>query len=408
MSLRAADRRRRRAWPSRCGRGGDAARSVYSGARSDLRGQVDEIAAASAPARLPRPARGAGRAPGADPAARRRPATARRCGRGRTAARPARRISAPGPPARFGGAAGLRPVRLPDGRDGTPAGRAARDLPVERPSARDRAAARSGRLLPPHASTGRTCAVLTLGDRRTRRRQIALPLTQVDHDAAAGLLLTSRSWSASACCSRRCSGRSSRARRSRRSRASPRRTEHADRRLDLSQRLRWPGGDELRAPGGELQRDARRARAVGRGAAPPGRRRLPRAAHADRGAAREHPDLPRRRAGCPSRSARPAQRHHRGARRAHRAGRATCVELARGAAPTARASDVRLDEIVRDAVERAQRRAPATALRASSSSRRSCAARATGSAARSRTCSTTRASGARPAGWSRSRCATGC
>ena len=75
------------------------------------------------------------------------------------------------------------------------------------------------------------------------------------------------------------------------------------------------------------------------------------------------------------------------------------VELARGAKPSDVVDDVRLDQIVRAArrarraARRRRRRLPRRAC-----SRRSCAASPSASAARSRTCSTTRASGARPAG----------
>ncbi len=71
--------------------------------------------------------------------------------------------------------------------------------------------------------------------------------------------------------------------------------------------LAAPGGrgrGRARAAGPQLQRDARRARALGRGAAPPRRRRQPRAAHADRQPAREHPGAARTPTGCPRRSAR--------------------------------------------------------------------------------------------------------
>ena len=70
----------------------------------------------------------------------------------------------------------------------------------------------------------------------------------------------------------------------------------------------------------QLQRHARRARALGGGAAPARGRREPRAAHADRQPAREHPDARGRRPAARRRARRAARRHRRGARRADRAG----------------------------------------------------------------------------------------
>ena len=64
------------------------------------------------------------------------------------------------------------------------------------------------------------------------------------------------------------------------------------------------GRGRARAPGAQLQRDARCARAVGRGAAAPRGRREPRAAHADRQPARQHPGARRTPTGCPRTSAR--------------------------------------------------------------------------------------------------------
>ena len=79
------------------------------------------------------------------------------------------------------------------------------------------------------------------------------------------------------------------------------------------------------------------------------------------------------------------------------------VELARGAKPSDVVDDVRIDQIVRQLVERAERRCG----RRRSSSARACsrpssAASPSASAARSRTCSGTRTSGARRAARSRS------
>ena len=83
-----------------------------------------------------------------------------------------------------------------------------------------------------------------------------------------------------------------------------RRTEALTANPDLSQRLEVEGERRARAPRPQLQRDAGRARAVGRGAAPPRRRREPRAAHADREPARQHPGAARTPTACPRRSAR--------------------------------------------------------------------------------------------------------
>ena len=74
------------------------------------------------------------------------------------------------------------------------------------------------------------------------------------------------------------------------------------------------------------------------------------------------------------------------------------VELARGSKPSDVVDDVRIDQIVRALVERAERRAgDGVAFRRRASSRRSSAASPSASAARSRTCSATRTSGARRA-----------
>ena len=64
------------------------------------------------------------------------------------------------------------------------------------------------------------------------------------------------------------------------------------------------GTGRARAAGAQLQRDARCARALGRGAAPPRGRRQPRAAHPDRQPARQHPGARRTPTCCPRRIAR--------------------------------------------------------------------------------------------------------
>ena len=76
---------------------------------------------------------------------------------------------------------------------------------------------------------------------------------------------------------------------------------------------------------------------------------------------------------------------------------ADVVELARGPRAPADLADVRVDEIVADAVARARRRG-GRALRGRAPACRSCAARPTASPAPSPTCSTTRASGVRRTG----------
>ena len=83
------------------------------------------------------------------------------------------------------------------------------------------------------------------------------------------------------------------------------------------------------------------------------------------------------------------------------------VELARGTEPSAAADDVRLDEIVRAAVARAERRAGVGLSSASTSSRRWSSVTPGGSIGRWPTCSTTPSSGARPGARSRRPCATG-
>ena len=106
---------------------------------------------------------------------------------------------------------------------------------------------------------------------------------------------------------RRRSARSSRAPRSHRSsasRAAPRQLA-AD--PDPSERIEVRGHDELARLARQLQLDARRARALGRGAAPARGRREPRAAHADREPAGEHPDARGRRAPARGRARRAAR-----------------------------------------------------------------------------------------------------
>ena len=70
------------------------------------------------------------------------------------------------------------------------------------------------------------------------------------------------------------------------------------------------------------------------------------------------------------------------------------VELARGSKPSDVVDDVRIDQIVRALVERAERRAAEASSSMRRCSRPSSAASPSASAARSRTCSTTRPSGA--------------
>ena len=142
--------------------------------------------------------------------------------------------------------------------------------------------------------------------------------------------------------------------------ASSAETEEVTRSLARPQRLEETGAERAPTPGGELQSDARRARAIARATAPPGRRRVARAAHADGRAAQQHPDLPRR--GTPARGrARETSKRAIVAELDELAKLVSdVVELARGSTPAdRRRARSTLDEVVHDAVARARRRAPA-------------------------------------------------
>ena len=134
-------------------------------------------------------------------------------------------------------------------------------------------------------------------------------------------------------------------------------TEQVDQRARQAAAARRGGRGRDPATGRQLQSDPRRPGAIGRGAAAPDRRCLARAAHPDRGAALEHPDLPRGRSAA-----------GRGAGRSQEAIIAELddltqlvsdvLELARGAAPNEAVEELELDAIVREAIERAVRRSP--------------------------------------------------
>ena len=166
--------------------------------------------------------------------------------------------------------------------------------------------------------------------------------------------------------------------------------------LDLSHRIDVGGRGRARPSGRELQPDARDARALRRRPATARRRRVARAPHADHERADEH-----RAAGAEGRS--PDHGATAGARRHARAARrdddlvAEIFELARGDQQRLDDDDVRLDEIVEDAV----RARPAPPRAASSSrppsSRRSSVGCRAAWPVPSAICSTTRPSGARRA-----------
>ena len=300
---------------------------------------------------------------------------------------------------RFGGARGLRPDRLPDGTVAAPPGGAATRCPL---AARARAIARA-RLrrgaAPTRRSHGIHLRVLTRACRRRRGAvQVARPLDEVDRQLAAS-----------------CSCSLSSPRPASRSRAglgalvaraalAPIAALHAPHRGDRRrpgpvERMEVDGRRRAGPARAQLQRDARRARALGRGAAPPRRRRQPRAAHADRQPAREHPDARGRRPPARARARGAAGGHRRGARRADGAGRPTSSSWRAAASRTSVLDDVR--------ARPDRRRAVASAPRARGGRRRQLPRRPRADgrprragadpAARSRTCSTTRSSGARPA-----------
>ena len=200
---------------------------------------------------------------------------------------------------------GLRAVRLAGGTDRSrPARRARPALPVD---ARAQGAGR--RRHRPYFSdatvNGVHLRVLTVGRGPHGAVQVARPLTEVDHalDAAAA---RARSRSAASGIAR---GRAARRARGPRGARAGLALHAPHRGADRQPRPRRSGSTidgqrRARPPGAQLQRDARRARALGRGAAPPRRRCEPRAAHADREPARQHPDARGRRPAAARTSAR--------------------------------------------------------------------------------------------------------
>ena len=117
------------------------------------------------------------------------------------------------------------------------------------------------------------------------------------------------------------------------------------------------GDDELGRLAASFNRDDGGAGALRGGAAPAGRRRLARAAHAAGHAAHQHRDArPRRRAGA-GRARPPGRGPDRGARGDDRPRRRRGRAGARAGREPAAPEDVRLDELAHDAVERARRRA---------------------------------------------------
>ena len=194
------------------------------------------------------------------------------------------------PPRRPGG---VRPVRAPGG-DGRSAPAARDALPWRSQQARWPVAARgsAGRTRPCRDAPSRADPRRSAPAARSRWRGRSTRSTaQLDR-----VLLCSRSWARPASRSRPPSARVVA-----RTALAPidrftRRTEEIAGDPDPSQRIDVDGDDELGAARPQLQRHARRARALGRGAAPARGRREPRAAHADRQPARQHPDARGRRA----------------------------------------------------------------------------------------------------------------
>ena len=164
------------------------------------------------------------------------------------------------------------------------------------------------------------------------RQRAARPAPAAGRSSARGGIAARRGARASSWRARRCA----------RSRRFTRRTESLTARPGPVAAARGLRPRRDRPPGPQLQHDAGRARALGRGPAQPGRRRQPRAAYADRQPAGQHPDPERRR---------PPLAEERAALRADIIAEldeltalvADVVELARGTKPTGEPDDVRLD-----------------------------------------------------------------
>ena len=225
---------------------------------------------------------------------------------------------------RFGGAAGYVQLVRADG-DGV-RGRPARPraLPVDAPRrGRSRRAGAATDARPTRSVDGTHLRVLTR--RRSARGgavQVARPLDRGRPRAAAVLLVLARDRRRGGIALAAVLGALRRAHRARAGRALHPPHRGARRRpRPVRSGIEVDGRRRARPAGAQLQRHARRARALGRGAAPPRRRRQPRAAHADRQPAREHPDARGRRPAAAGRARGAARRHRRRARRADRARR---------------------------------------------------------------------------------------
>jgi two-component system, OmpR family, sensor histidine kinase MprB len=167
-----------------------AAVGLYLAVRSDLRGQIDEslnqrargvLALSASPRAVGFPG---GRFPGAIPQRAEPPPDGSRAGQ-----------STPGPfpravaPARFGGATGYLQLISPQGVVNVPAGQGS--SPRITPSAHERAIAVSGqgRELSDRTVKGTHLRVLTLGNGAQGAVQIARPLAEVDHELSRILLI---------------------------------------------------------------------------------------------------------------------------------------------------------------------------------------------------------------------------
>ena len=256
---------------------------------------------------------------------------------------------------------GLRAVRLrrTAGHAARRRGRrAARSTPRARRSPRAR---RRARLLATRPSTGTHLRVLTIGDRRRRRGAGRAPADRGRQRARPAAADPRRSSARPGSRSPRCSALRRRPHRARADRALHAPHRGADRRpRPVRSGIDVDGRRRARPAGPQLQHDARRARALGRGPAPPGRRRQPRAAHADRQPAREHPAARGRRPPAAPTSATACARDIIAELDELTALVADVVELARGTKPRASADDVRLDDIVADAVAARAGGAPPT------------------------------------------------
>ena len=192
-------------------------------------------------------------------------------------------------PAPFGAASGYVQFVSSSGQVYVPGGQASTPRIAVTTGDRAIAAAGSGSSLSDRSVNGTKLRVLTVASTPGNAVLIARPLTEVDHElsnlllililiGAGGIVLAAILGTLVARTALAPIGRFTE------------QTEKLSGSLDLSRRLDVSGTRRAGAPGRELQRDPRCAGALRRGAAPPGRRREPRAAHPDHLVAGQHPD----------------------------------------------------------------------------------------------------------------------